>query len=210
MQYALCLLTATWMAGQVAQAPTDAPAPIPAPAVRQITPAAPTDAPAPAPTLRDRLRKLFGVRQAEHSSPAPSGTVVVKDYPTGQPLGQPQGPPREPAPLTTTVTTPRPSSEPAAPATDLDKTGHEKDYSWITGRLTRDGGRWVIRYGAPNEVDHYNGRLPLAGNADLSKLHEGDLVCVHGQVATGSRGLLGAAGSVYQVRDVNVIEPARP
>jgi hypothetical protein len=97
----------------------------------------------------------------------------------------------------------RPSYE--LSAKDAERVGHEKDYSWISGRVARQGGQWVIRYAAPNEIDRYGGSLVLS--ADASKLHEGDLVTVVGQVA-GGRGIAGT-GTVYQAREVNVIERGR-
>src|SRR5207302_10567631 len=68
-------------------------------------------------------------------------------------------------------------------AKELEKAGHEQDYSWITGkaiRVSAEGGRWVLAYGAPYEVDRYGGSVVLTPHADLANVRDGDLICVHG------------------------------
>jgi hypothetical protein len=93
-------------------------------------------------------------------------------------------------------------------AEDAKRVGHEQDYSWITGRLGRDGGRWVIRYAAPDEVERFGGSLPLAFKSNLAQMADGDLVCLHGQVINVGRSQMSPAGTVYQVNELNVIERA--
>jgi hypothetical protein len=184
------------------------------PLVRQAVVPTPVDNTPEKPlTLRERIRNFFRGNKSD-SAPAtasPYGTIkqgpIVTTAPGGpSSFGQDLARPR-PLP-TSTVTALRPSL--TAEPTDLDKAGHEKDYSWITGRLDRDGGHWVIRYAGPNEVDRFGGRLVLAGNVGMSTVHEGDLVCVVGQVVTSNRAFIGSPGSVvYQVRDINLVEPRR-
>jgi hypothetical protein len=213
VSYTLCLVTASFFAGAQAAGTTDAsapaPNPVPAPLVQQVTPTAQPDATPPAPLrLRDKIRNLFTLHN-EPKDPTPSSPTVVNQAPPSW-LQRPPAGTNNPPQATTTVTALRPNLTPVpAGPNDLDKAGHEQDYSWITGRLTRDGGHWVIRYAGPNEVDRFGGRLPLAGNFDASGLREGALVCAIGQVVAGGRAAHGPSGPVYQVRQINPIEPAR-
>lgn len=176
-------------------APRVTPAPLP-------YPPAPTEEPAPPLRLRDRIRNWFN-RRREEPKEAAGAPVVLDQSGNAFPPGSSTAPPRPLAPTLRPMDrlTPRPAV--AGEFGDLDKCGHEQDYSWITGRLARDGNRWIIRYAGPNEIDRFGGRLPLAGNLDPSKLQEGALVCVLGQVV-GGRG-----SPVYQVQQINLIEPAR-
>jgi hypothetical protein len=96
-----------------------------------------------------------------------------------------------------------PRSGSALSANDLEKVGHEKDYSWITGRLSRTSGGWVLHYAGPHEVDSHGGSLPLTGHPELANYREGDLICVHGTVT--SRGLT-SRRAVYQVHQTSLIE----
>ena len=83
--------------------------------------------------------------------------------------------------------------------------GHEKDYSWITGRVFRaDGGRWVLRYAGAHEVDSHGGSVLLTPKPGMPTLHDGDLVCVHGKVI-GGRVPRAQAGAVYDASEINVI-----
>jgi hypothetical protein len=204
-------LTATFLTGVPGQAPADATTPTPNPALQQALSSPASDAqPAQPVRLIDRIRNFFRGNQPDQATAAMAPTVTsgpasFGTAPTG-PYSWQQGR-MQPSP-TQTVTTMRPSFAPER--TDLDKAGHEKDYSWITGRLARDGGRWIIRYAGPNEVDRFGGRLLLFGNVDMSKMHEGDLVCVLGQPMNSGRVTPGAASAVvYQVREINLIERAR-
>jgi hypothetical protein len=190
MHYALCLVTATWMAGAQVGGPVYGGSQSPGVPLQQLMPTTPEPAPAPAAhPIRDWFRSHFG---SHSETPTGSSEVLIRQTPGTMPPG--------PMIPTTTVTTLRPNYELASK--DQDRVGHEKDYSWITGRVARQGSQWVIRYAAPNEIDRYAGSLVL--NADVSKLHEGDLVCVVGQVVGGQ----GSRGAVYQAREVNVIEHA--
>jgi hypothetical protein len=82
----------------------------------------------------------------------------------------------------------------------VDKVGHEEDYSWITGQLGQEGDRWVIYFATPETVDHYRGKLILAGNADMSSFHVGDLVSIEGGVIQSAR------GPAYLIRSINIVE----
>jgi hypothetical protein len=181
--------------------------------VQQISPAAPADATPPSrPGLRDRIRSWFGGRSSEAKEPTASGADALGQTPYGMPPRQSDWLSSRPATDRTTVLRPNfAGARPvAAEPSDLDKAGHERDYSWITGRLARDGGHWIISYAGTNEIDRFGGRLPLTGNLDASRLREGALVCVVGQVTAGGRNPLNVSGPVYQVRQINVIEPGRP
>jgi hypothetical protein len=191
MSYAAYLLTAACLTA----APPDAPVPM-AGATQTIQVTSP-DAPPPAPRLFDRIRGLFG-RRAE----APAATIA----PDGKAqLGTPVN-----APIASGAGVPTVAPGTVAPGNalsgkDLEMAGHEKDYSWITGRVYRaDGGRWVLRYAAPHEVDSHGGSVLLTPKPGMPTLHEGDLVCVHGKVI-GGRVPRGQAGAVYDVSEINVI-----
>jgi hypothetical protein len=99
------------------------------------------------------------------------------------------------------VTTLQPSA--GVSATDVDKVGHDQNYAWITGRITRTSrnGAWVIHYTAPNEVDRFNGNLVLSNHPELAHCQDGDLICVHGQVRNNGRN-----GATYNVTEVHVME----
>jgi hypothetical protein len=82
----------------------------------------------------------------------------------------------------------------------VNKIGHEDDYSWITGQLDQENGRWLIRYATPETVDRYHGQIFLAQGANVTQLRPGDLVSATGQ-------LVGQGGSVYyRVATINLIE----
>jgi hypothetical protein len=193
MRYSLCLLTLTLLAG----APLMAAPPI---SDQTATPAAePTPAPSGRIGLRERLHNLFLPSHTEN--PAPSLTTKEKQ---GLPTRLPTATAQQPAAASHLV--------PELSAKDLERVGHEQDYSWITGKLfhvSAQGGRWLIHYAGQYEVDQYGGTLLLAPSADLAKLRAGDLVCVHGQVVAG-QSAKPYAGAVYQVKEVNLIEHAAP
>lgn len=91
------------------------------------------------------------------------------------------------------------------------KVGHEADYSWITGSLFyvhADGGRWVVRYALPGEVDKYGGSVVLAPGVEMRNFREGDLVCVHGQILNEGRASRSLGGALYRVNTINMIERA--
>jgi hypothetical protein len=206
MTYTVCLLTASILTA--GPGPADLNSPPPAPMVQETAPSA--DTPAPPLRLRDRIRNFFTLHHNDQKDPAPASPAVVdQNQLTWPPRSSTWGRSQQPMPANT-VTALRPNltaSQQAAfaEAPELDKCGHEQDYSWITGRLARDGNRWIIRYAGPNVIDRFGGRLPLVGNLDPSKLREGALVCVLGQVVVSGHGP-GAASAVYRVQQLNFIE----
>ncbi len=188
MRRSLALLTSAVLAGTPAFAADYPTAQTnPQPQVIQVSPA---DAPPPSPTsFRERLRNFF--RPHRNATPSQS---VTSDRLTPMPVDKnmmtvsPQG-------LTTSK--------------DLEGVGHEKDYSWITGRLARvpgDSSHLMIRYANPNEMDTYGGTMILAG-ADLTKYHEGDLVCVYGKVTNAHRLGKNGPGATYQTSQIYLIPP---
>ncbi len=212
MKYRFCLLTASWLAGAAAAAPPEATIQPSAPIAQ---PAAESTSPAPM-TLRDRIRNFFTGRQGDRKdeviqAPMPTlgpptqktvfqpGTAVSK---TGTAVSQPGVPTLQPG------TTP-PHTGMELTAKDLEKVGHENDYSWITGKLFRASGdsRWVLRYGAPYEVDRYEGAVMLSGGGpELAACRAGDLLCVRGKVLNSLRSTKPHAGALYQVNELHVIE----
>jgi hypothetical protein len=188
MSYSVCLLTAACLAA----APPDAPAPMPG-ATQTIQVTTPEAPPPSAPRLFDRIRGFFGGRRAE----APAATVE----PTSKAqLGMPVT-----AQAVGSAGMPTVAPGNALSEKDLQMAGHEKDYSWITGRVFRaDGGRWVLRYAGPHEVDSHGGNVLMAPKPGMPALHDGDLVCVHGKVI-GGRVPRGQAGAVYDASEINVI-----
>ncbi len=220
MSYSLCLLTASLLTGQQ-PAPDAAPMSAsstqiirvevsdePAPRTAPLTPAAANPyrypmystqilqvagteqaAPAPQPGLLGRIRNFFSGRREEPMNIQPAVT------PTAQP------------PMPTKVTTMRPAIEMSAK--ELEKVGHDKDYAWITGKLSRvAGGQWVLHYAGPYEVDRYEGCVMLAPNPNLAKFHDGDLVCAIGKVLP-TRAPRPQAGAVYEASEINLIEAGK-
>jgi hypothetical protein len=186
MSYSAYLLAAAFLTA----APPDAPTPMPG-ATQTIQVVTPEAAPPSSPRLFDRIRGLFGGRRAD--PPAAPGAKAQPGMPaTGTVASSPAG-----------VPTVAPGN--ALSENDLKMAGHEKDYSWITGRVFRaDGSRWVLRYAGPHEVDSYGGSVVLTPKPGMPTLHEGDLVCVHGKVI-GGRSPRSQAGAVYDATEINVI-----
>jgi hypothetical protein len=82
----------------------------------------------------------------------------------------------------------------------VNKTGHEEDYSWITGQIDREGNRWILRYATPETVDRFGGEIVLAPGLDMNNIHSGDLVSVSGQVMNaGSNSVQYRAGSIHTI-----------
>jgi hypothetical protein len=91
--------------------------------------------------------------------------------------------------------------------------GHETDYSWITGHLFyvhADGGRWVVRYALPDEVDKYGGSVVLAPGVEMKNYREGDLICIYGQVIHEGPFSASLRGALYRVDSILMIERADP
>jgi hypothetical protein len=94
-----------------------------------------------------------------------------------------------------------------------DRIGHEKDYSWVTGHLFyihTDGGRWVVRYGLPDEIDRFGGSVVLAPGVEMRNYREGDLVCVYGDVLDEGRASRSLGGALYRVNAISLVDRADP
>jgi hypothetical protein len=183
------------------------------------------------------MRSLFGQRQATATyqampavpvtrvQPTPTiqptayaarpGTAVTTPPRTNQPSAY-SAPPGTIATSETTVMTQRPSVE--APALTVakkyeDRVGHEKDYSWVTGHLFyihADGGRWVVRYALPDELDKFGGSVVLAPGVEMRNYREGDLVCVYGDVLDEGRTSRSLGGPLYRVNVIALVDRADP
>jgi hypothetical protein len=81
---------------------------------------------------------------------------------------------------------------PARPNYDhlLDVSGHDRNYSWITGVLRKKAGMsnvWFIHY-VPSDAmaDMHGGVLPIQTRAPIDGFREGDLVTVIGYIITNA------------------------
>jgi hypothetical protein len=95
----------------------------------------------------------------------------------------------------------------------LEKIGHEQDYSWITGHLFyvhTDGGKWVLRYTAVDEIDRYGGSVVLTPTVEMKNYREGDLVNVFGEVLNNGQSARPLGGALYRVNSIQLIERADP
>jgi hypothetical protein len=115
-----------------------------------------------------------------------------------------------------TVTTARPNFElpPLVVSKKYeDRVGHEQDYTWVTGHLFyihTDGGRWVVRYALPDEVDKFGGSIVLAPGVEMRNYREGDLVCVYGDVLDEGRTSRSLGGALYRVNVISLVDRADP
>jgi len=201
MRYPLSVLTMACVAAAAAAAGPNGQIPAGPGQQQIIIPDATATQPAAPTSFRERLRNFFLPRHAEEGAEqtGPS-TVQVQKVPltglagTASQLG-PVTPQRQDIQMS---------------RKDLDRIGHEQDYSWITGRLVRaaSSGRWEIRYAAPGEVDKFGGSLALAPTADLATFHDGDLVCLHGKVVAHGASFRSPAGSIYEAAKIDLIESA--
>lgn len=125
-------------------------------------------------------------------------TITSAEPPLADPI--PQTPAKGPAMGNLQPAANRPVSPISAKF--VNKIGHEEDYSWVTGQLFQENGRWVIRYATPETVDRYNGVLMLATEGALTKVQPGDLVSARGTVVPNAR----AGMAIYRATSVDVIE----
>lgn len=183
MKYSLSLLTAAVLAAAPAAAADDTLVPSPAPIqVIQVTPDN-TSPPSP-PTFRQRLHNLFHPHRDSASAQPDSGRIAPMAAGKNSPIV--------------------PTSK------DLEGVGHEKDYTWITGRLARvpgDSHRLMIRYATANETDTYGGSMILANSPEVLKHQPGELVCVYGKITSKLHSAKGGPGAVYQVTQIYLIPP---
>jgi hypothetical protein len=94
-----------------------------------------------------------------------------------------------------------------------DQVGHEPDYRWVTGHLFfvyADGGRWVVRYGLPGEVDKFGGSVILAPGVEMRNYRDGDLVCVYGDVLDEGRTVRSLGGALYRVNVISIVDRSDP
>jgi len=215
MHYSLILLTATLITAAPGDVPADTKAQAPTPAAQATTAPMPSEvAPAAKPTFGQRLRNFFmpprperpevpmlEPREGQTAVPAAKVNVVVPAAKASVAVPTAKASVAVP---TTTVTVMRPNFDLAEK--DLKQVGHETDYSWITGKLFRApgaSGRFVLRYTAPYEEDKYGGSVQLNSSPQLANYHEGDLICVHGKVASRS-----TTNAAYEVQTIDLIERA--
>src|SRR5205085_619114 len=141
MDSTLLMLTATWIVGAPLDAPADkAPPPVVQPAVSAPAGAATTPS---KPTLGQRLRNFFLPPWPETAARPQAPLLEPREVHTAPVAAR-----TTTAPTLTTVKVLRPGMELAEK--ELQKVGHEQDYSWITGKLFRapgGGDHWVLRYG---------------------------------------------------------------
>ncbi len=83
----------------------------------------------------------------------------------------------------------------------VNKTGHEFNYSWITGQLNHDGQNWLIRYATPDVRDRFGGTVIVDTRVNMANFRDGDLVSVRGSVASTA-----GANAVYRAVSVDLIE----
>jgi len=165
----------------------------------------------PVPTFRDRLRAALGLPPLVQTYP----TVIIRQTPTAEP----------PAAILTSHTVNYQGSNVQPPmalveqpqlkvaAKYQDKVGHEADYSWITGHLFyvhTDGGKWVLRYTAVDEVDRYGGSVVLTPTVEMRNYREGDLVNAFGEVLNDGRSVRPLGGALYRVNSIQMVERADP
>jgi hypothetical protein len=78
------------------------------------------------------------------------------------------------------------------------------DYSWLEGRLSRQGGRsggWYIRYATAGEGDRYGGQLRIVNNQRLGVAREGDVVRLAGRVVPQGR-----SDVAYEVASITILD----
>ncbi len=164
--------------------------------------------PAPQAGIINRLRNArMQNQQPVYSAPRPTTPMQAYSAPVAA----------APAQATVqTVTAYRPSNQqlelPLAKKYE-EKVGHEQDYSWITGHLFfvhADGGRWVVRYGLPGEVDKFGGSVVLAPGVEMRNFREGDLVCIRGDILNEDRTSPTLSGALYRVNTITMIERSDP
>jgi hypothetical protein len=217
MTHCLYLLLAAGAAAGPAQLPADGgynqadP-----PAIVEAVPARP-NRPLAGYGLADRLRRRLAPRTAQPRNSCECGCATNAVATTAAPLYHAQATPTlmvgdadelaEPAP----APAPRPDLKIAKKYEN--KVGHEEDYSWVTGHLFyvhADGGRWVVRYTLPDQVDKYGGSVVLAPAVEMRNFREGDLVCVFGRVLSDGRATPSLGGALYRVDSITMVERADP
>lgn len=120
----------------------------------------------------------------------PQSTQVVATITAPRPVAPlPQEPRPLPAIVQTAAVLPSPRPVPAAstgpivlaayrPEPATPKAGHAGDLRWLVGELTRNRGRWGVRFGEAN--DRHGGHLVLLDPGHMDGLRPGQLVRVEG------------------------------
>ena len=160
----------------------------------------------------DAMPATGGVVQAGSPFNSNGSTHVVNRISTGMAPGQ--------APVVMESAMPVDLQDPNAPKVNLkvaaknqDQVGHEEDYSWVTGQLFYvhlDGGRWVVRYGLPDQTDKYGGSVVLAPTVEMKNFREGDLVCVTGRVVDERPVSPSLGGALYRADSISIVERSDP
>lgn len=214
MPYTLCLLAATWVAADPPQSLPQPPAAESNPVViQQASPmpavVQPSETYRPSrlqqPTLSERIRSWFTPASRSASrAPMPS----YRSQPISPASYGETARPQHLLPMSKMQPMPQslPMSRTAGKlsAAELQKIGHDPEYTWITGKIMRSGNRWVIVYAGPDEIDRFGGELPLVVQSPVTGIQEGDLVCAHGLVVSQN-----GRGAYYHAREVNLVERAK-
>jgi hypothetical protein len=212
VKYSFCVLTITWLvAGPVGTAAAQGPSAAPSGQVsyRIVYQAEPGPLGG---RMRERLRDFLGL-------PPRVGTVQAVRVMPAAPTTEP------PLAVQSTYTAYHQGSVTPATAVNLqatslpiapkyqDKVGHETDYSWVTGHLFYvhvDGGKWVVRYAAPDEVDRSGGSIVLTPTVEMRNFREGDLVNVYGEILDGGQAARPLGAALYRVKSIQMVERADP
>jgi hypothetical protein len=212
VNYSFCLLTLSWMAA----GPTDVPAtpsgaggaaaPVNAPVVTQVQVVPQTL------SLRDRIRQAFGLPPRATTYQTVPANVIIQPAKTTEPPVITQSVYAVNVPVTTQATAANvPPPQLKVAEKYQDKVGHETDYSWITGHLFylhTDGGKWVLRYTAVDEVDRFGGSVVLTPTVEMKNFREGDLVNVSGEVLNNGQAARPLGGALYRVNSIQLVERA--
>ena len=204
MGYSICLVVAACMPGDMPPTPASAPC---------VGCASAPDCcnPTPHEGLLARLRRLFH-RSSADCNPCSPCTGTISSESMSPPVVQVMPAPLPPAPPQVTQ-----ARHTDAPATEikrayLPRLGNAEDYSWVTGQLfyIHAGGEgiWVLRYAPLDREDRYGGGMVLAEAVSMSKLREGDLVTIHGDVLNEGRASKYLGGPLYRVQSVQLIDRA--
>ncbi len=86
----------------------------------------------------------------------------------------------------------------------LNRAGHEDDYTWVTGELRNEDGKWIIVYDLSDSDDLFGGRFVLNTDTDMNSFRSGDLVSVSGQPIYTENGIVRPAS--YRAETVDLIE----
>jgi hypothetical protein len=197
VSYSLLLLTAGWLAGQTPSDPAAAGHPTYHATSWQAAPNGPYgDAVSEHPGLFGRLRNLLHPQE------------LSGEYVATAPVAPPSMTTEEPPPAAVETAAYK-ARVPPVQKQFQDRVGTAEDYRWITGQLfylhTGEGGAWVVRYGAVDQVDRYGGSVVLATGLDMKNYREGDLVCVEGEVLADRKAPGHLGGALYRATSIAMI-----